>query len=64
MQQDTVLDPRNESGQVWSIVWRCLNCGEVFDQVILQNRGIKPQPTYGKARIKSTTPLSSLHGKG
>ena len=30
--------------------WRCLNCGEILDPIILQNRTLHPEPQYGRAR--------------
>ncbi len=30
--------------------WRCIFCGEIVDQVILENRGLPPAVAHGRAR--------------
>ena len=54
MQQDSLLDPLKESGQIGVIVWRCFNCGENIDHLILQNRQYKQPPIFSKARLNAT----------
>lgn len=31
--------------------WQCLNCGEVADPVILNNRSHRPDPVVSRARV-------------
>ena len=63
MQKKVIIDPRTESWRPTVIVWHCLNCGEIVDHVILQNRKIRPQPHYGKVRLKNRYALGTGKAK-
>ena len=47
------MDLQDDTGQIGMTAWRCTNCGEVIDPVILQDR-IKPAPNllYGTKQRK------------
>jgi hypothetical protein len=52
MVEETFVD-RETSPSVSSFTgWRCLICGEILDPIILQNRTLRPEPQYGRARTK------------
>jgi hypothetical protein len=38
MVEDYLLDMEDSSGPMWLQAWRCMNCGNVFDSVLEQNR--------------------------
>jgi uncharacterized Zn finger protein len=38
MMEDHFLDFEGSYGQMWTVSWRCVNCGRVHDSVIEQNR--------------------------
>ena len=38
MVEDYLLDMEESSGPMWLQAWRCMNCGNVFDSVLEQNR--------------------------
>ena len=38
MIEDHFLDFEGSYGQMWTVSWRCVNCGRVHDSVIEQNR--------------------------
>jgi hypothetical protein len=38
MVEDYLLDMEDSSGPMWLQAWRCMNCGNVFDTVLEQNR--------------------------
>ena len=38
MLEDHFLDMEGSYGQMWTISWRCMNCGRVHDPVIQQNQ--------------------------
>jgi len=58
MQKHILMDHMNESGEVFITAWRCLNCGEVLDPMIMQNRKFMPEPIYDKARMRITKGIS------
>lgn len=41
MVEDYLLDMEDSSGPMWLQAWRCMNCGNVFDSVLEQNRLIR-----------------------
>jgi hypothetical protein len=38
MEEDHFLDVMESGGEMWITAWRCLNCGNVLDHVMEQNR--------------------------
>jgi hypothetical protein len=38
MIKDHFLDFEGPYGQMWTTSWSCVNCGQVYDSVIEQNR--------------------------
>ena len=58
MQNQTYIDPQDESGIISIVALRCLNCGEVVDPVILRNRDVSPAPMNGRARLTHKTILT------
>ena len=38
MVEDRFLDFEGAYGQMWTVSWRCMNCGHVHDAVIEQHR--------------------------
>ncbi|GJL52306.1 hypothetical protein [Candidatus Nitrospira salsa] len=58
MQKQILMDHMNESGEVFIRAWRCINCGEVLDPMIMQNRKCMPEPIYDKARMRITKGIS------
>jgi hypothetical protein len=38
MVSDAFIDMDDDSGHLWLGVWRCVNCGEVTDLGVAQNR--------------------------
>jgi len=38
MEEDHFLDMLESGGEMWITAWRCLNCGNVLDHVMEQNR--------------------------
>lgn len=57
MTEQLWINLNDEASQVWVEVWHCLNCGEVVDAVILENRKNLPKPTYGRARLKTANAM-------
>jgi hypothetical protein len=51
-------DLEDDTGRIHLSAWRCVNCGEVVDPVILKHRLSLPKPMVGRARLK--TPLATL----
>ncbi len=43
MIKDHFLDFEGTYGQMWTTGWRCVNCGQVYDSVIEQNRPARPE---------------------
>ena len=51
MIRDAFMDLRDDTGRVWFEGWRCINCGEVVDPVVLTHRIHYPEAPYrGKTR--------------
>jgi len=51
MMRDSFLDLRDDTGRLNFEGWRCLNCGEVIDPVVLTHRTDVPaRPYQGKTR--------------
>lgn len=45
------MDLRDDTGQIAFGVWRCVNCGEVVDPVVMNHRSIPPTAPYrGRTR--------------
>ncbi len=58
MMSQTYEDLEDDTSQMSISAWRCFNCGEVVDSLILKHRLSRPTPIVGRARLN--TPLSRL----
>lgn len=38
MVEDFLLDMEDSSGPMWLQAWRCMNCGNIYEPVLQQNR--------------------------
>ena len=55
MIRDSFLDLRDDTGSLMFHGWRCLNCGEVIDSVVLTHRVASPPAPYqGRTRDRRT----------
>jgi len=55
MIRDSFLDLRDDTGRLNFEGWRCLNCGEVVDPVVLTHRIEAPRGPYqGRTRDRRT----------
>lgn len=55
MIRDSFLDLRDDTGRLTFEGWRCLNCGEVVDPVVLTHRIEVPTGPYqGRTRDRRT----------
>lgn len=50
MIRDSFLDLRDDMGSLQFDGWRCVNCGEVLDPVVLAHRMNPPAPYRGRTR--------------
>jgi len=51
MIRDSFVDLRDDTGRLNFNGWRCLNCGEVIDPVVLTHRDVSPaEPYRGRTR--------------
>lgn len=51
MLQEVFADLRDDTGRLMFEGWRCINCGEVVDPVVLEHRAARPDSPYrGKTR--------------
>ncbi len=51
MIRESFLDLRDDSGRLMFEGWRCINCGEVVDPVVLTHRNEAPTSPYrGRTR--------------
>ncbi len=48
MVREYFTDPRGNAFNLEFVGWHCLNCGDVWDAVTLQNRNPVPQLTPGE----------------
>ena len=59
MIEDYLLDMEDSSGPMWLKAWRCMNCGNVSDKVLEQNRH-----THELTHLSGTRkPSPSSHGE-
>ena len=57
MIRDQFMDLRDDTGQLNFFAWRCLNCGEVLDGIVLKHRTIlQAGPYRSQRRWASCTP--------
>jgi hypothetical protein len=55
MVQDRFMDIRDDTGNLEFPGWRCVNCGEVLDPVVLTHRIAGPTGPYrGRTRDRRT----------
>lgn len=53
--RDSFEDLRDDTGHLQFEGWRCINCGEVIDPVVLTHRvAIPPKPYRGQSRDRRT----------
>ena len=45
---DVCLNMEGDHNKVWNEEWRCLNCGEISDLRIMENRVLQRQTRYAK----------------
>ncbi len=51
MMRESFSDLQDDTGRVWFEGWRCINCGEVVDPVVLTHRADTPlEPYRGRTR--------------
>lgn len=58
MVQDFLLDMEDSSGPMWLQAWRCMNCGDIYESVLEQNRR-----TQEAKILASNTPVQEINGK-
>ena len=56
---DTCLNIEGDRNKVWIHEWRCLNCGEIFDSRILENRVLQHLVPHLRHRRKADLCLVS-----
>ncbi len=58
MAKDHFIDLMESAESMWLAVWRCLNCGNVFDPVVEKNRPRggeeSPRAGNGSSRLNRT----------
>ncbi|QPD05219.1 MAG: hypothetical protein Nkreftii_002993 [Candidatus Nitrospira kreftii] len=55
MIRDSFVDLRDDTGRVLFEGWRCINCGEVVDPVVLTHRiEVPAKPYQGQTRDRRT----------
>lgn len=47
MVEDHFLDLHGAYGQMWTTLWRCMNCGHLYDSVLVQNRLAHQEESVG-----------------
>jgi hypothetical protein len=55
MEEDHFLDVLESEGEMWITAWRCLNCGNVLDHIVEQNRmkyAAHPVASYTDVPVK------------
>ena len=57
MTKETCRDLEDDMGIITIAVLHCMNCGEVVDPLILQNRLSASAPMIGRARVAPKTGL-------
>lgn len=55
MVEEVFEDVWDDTGALRFVGWRCVNCGEILDPVILVNRATRPSPFVDRARKRHTT---------
>jgi hypothetical protein len=51
MAEDHFIDLQGTGGLMWMKGWRCLNCGQVVDPLIEQNRRLQEAPVLGREQL-------------
>lgn len=55
MIRDSFVDLKDDTGRIGFEAWRCLNCGEVIDPLVLTHRMETPSAPYrGRTRDRRT----------
>lgn len=57
--EGSLMDIRDELGNIWIQAIHCLNCGEILDPVIWKNRHHTIKPLEGKARLHKNSPVTA-----
>lgn len=55
MAPESCINVHSDAGEVELLTWRCLQCGELIDPVILQNRA-NPPSTIGRRKPRPILP--------
>ncbi len=55
------MDIRESGGEMWVASWRCLNCGNVFDPVVEQNRRRHGQGALVSATANQDGQMIAVH---
>ena len=58
MVEDYLLDMEDSSGPMWLQAWRCMNCGNVFDSVLQNNRTLQ-----GSTSLSNTCSTPAANGE-
>ena len=53
MIQQQIIDSHDEWSEGWISVLRCLNCGEILDSLVLNNRKNRFNPSYSRTRFRT-----------
>ncbi len=56
---DACLNMEGDHNKAWNEEWRCLNCGEIFDLRIMENRALQRQTRYVKWAKHTNQSLAS-----
>ncbi len=57
MVEDFLLDMEDSSGPMWIQAWRCMNCGNVVDNVLQRNRQTQVAGVISDASKREPAPL-------
>ena len=58
MAEDHFIDLQETGGLMWMKGWRCLNCGQVVDPLIEQNRRLQEAPVLGSGATRRSCLLT------
>ena len=60
MIEDFLLDIEDSSGPMWLKAWRCMNCGNIYERVLQQNRLAKETQMGASTAIAQRANAESL----
>lgn len=61
MVKDLSMDLLNSTGELECVTTRCVQCGDILDSVILQNRSIRQQPMAVRHAAQSLPGNKAMH---